>query len=301
LSSTPWGLLPPRMSVLFVTAPRRTGAWLAEAFANDSACDVRLEEAAGAAAALQRLRERSFDALLIGHEPGEFDALELLDAARAGGSEEPAVVLGLPSEEELAAVCFEAGADAYLCVGTATTRTLLWVVARATERHALIRENRRLTQAQRHWQQREQREAAQLLTDQRGLLRDVESASDAALDGGDLAASGGVMAAFGQRVSQGQAAIAWDEAIKKHYRELLRAHVMMGTGNLSDEMEALATRLADAGISAPQAMQLHLQILEELVRGLGSRSARHVMSRADLLVLEVLVQLAERYRLRARA
>jgi hypothetical protein len=45
-------------------------------------------------------------------------------------------------------------------------------------------------------------------------------------------------------------------------------------------------------------MLLHLKVLEELIHGLGSRSARHVMSRADLLVLEVMVHLAEGYRSR---
>jgi hypothetical protein len=48
-------------------------------------------------------------------------------------------------------------------------------------------------------------------------------------------------------------------------------------------------------------MQLHVQVLEEMVQGLGSRSSRHVMTRADLLVLEVLVHLAERYRLRCQS
>jgi hypothetical protein len=43
---------------------------------------------------------------------------------------------------------------------------------------------------------------------------------------------------------------------------------------------------------------LHVQVLEELVRGLGNRSARHVMTRADLLLVEILIHLAERYRLR---
>ena len=48
-------------------------------------------------------------------------------------------------------------------------------------------------------------------------------------------------------------------------------------------------------------MQLHLHVLEELVRGLGSRSTRHVMTRADLLALEVMVHLAECYRRRYQA
>jgi hypothetical protein len=83
-----------------------------------------------------------------------------------------------------------------------------------------------------------------------------------------------------------------------HYRELLRAHVIMGSGNLGSEMTLLAELLASAQIGAQQTMLLHLQVLEELIRGLGSRSARHVMTRADLLVVEVMIHLAENYRQR---
>jgi hypothetical protein len=45
-------------------------------------------------------------------------------------------------------------------------------------------------------------------------------------------------------------------------------------------------------------MQLHLHVLEELVLGLGARSTRHVMTRADLLALEIMIHLAENYRQR---
>jgi hypothetical protein len=74
--------------------------------------------------------------------------------------------------------------------------------------------------------------------------------------------------------------------------------VIMGSGNLSAEMSTLVEMLASAGVSAPKAVALHVRVVEELVRGLGSRSARHVMARADLLVLEVLVHLGEGYRRR---
>jgi hypothetical protein len=83
-----------------------------------------------------------------------------------------------------------------------------------------------------------------------------------------------------------------------HYREILRAYVIMGTGNLGEEMSALAHLLAGSNISAQRTMQLHVQVLEELVEGLGNRSARHVMNRADLLALEVLGHLADGYRAR---
>ena len=45
-------------------------------------------------------------------------------------------------------------------------------------------------------------------------------------------------------------------------------------------------------------MQLHLRVLEELIGSLGNRSARHVMNRADLLVVEVMAHLADSYRRR---
>jgi len=88
------------------------------------------------------------------------------------------------------------------------------------------------------------------------------------------------------------------ERLVNHYRELLRAHVVMGVGNLAGEMTALAQLLAEAGISAQQTMQLHVHVLEDLIGSLGNRSARHVMNRADLLVVEVMAHLADSYRRR---
>jgi AmiR/NasT family two-component response regulator len=286
LPATPWGLMPPRMRVLYVTTAGRTGGWLAEAFAGDSACEVTLEETCGAAAGVARLRDRLFDAVLVSHDPPALDAIEFVDGLRAGGAEEPLVILGQPSEQELAALCYEAGADAYVCANTATTRGVLWLVARATERHQLIRENRRLLQAQRHRLEREQQEAERLLTEQRGLARDSAPARD------------GDETPCGVQAPDAATAEPLPEPLAAHYREMLRAHVIMGSGNLSGEMAALAKMLSDANVTAPQTMHLHVRVLEELVRGLGNRSARHVMTRADLLLVEVLVHLAERYRLR---
>lgn len=293
---TPWGLLPPRLRVLYVTTTRRTGAWLAEAFAGDSACQVSMQESRGATAALTQLRDQVFDAVLIGHEPPQLDAFEFLDALHGSGAEESLIVLGQASEQELAAPCYEAGADGYLCVNTTTTRNLLWVVARATERRQLIRENRRLTQAERHRLRQEHRETERMLSEQRGVIRDAQS-RDASAIHPPRTAEEGSLAALGHRMA-GVVEPPANEVLKCHYRELLRAHVIMGSGNLASEMQSLAEQLAAGGVTAPQTMSLHVQVLEEIVQGLGSRSARHVMTRADLLVLEVLVHLAESYRLR---
>jgi len=307
LEEKPWqaaaarcGGLPPRMRVLYITTYHRTGGWLAEAFASDSASDVVLEEAVGLKAGLSRMRDEIFDAVLVSYEPGELDALELLEGLRASGSEEPLIVLGEQSEQEMAPLAYEAGADAYVCVNATTTRTLIWIVARAMDRHCLIRENRRLAQAERHRLQLEHGEAERLLQQQRALIDDLEvlrqGRRSPAPDGGGPYVSPANPAIARHAASEQPAPL--PPELVAHYRELLRAYVIMGSGNLVAEMGTLSELLASAGVSAPQTMQLHLQVLEQLVRGLGSRSARHVMIRADLLALEVMVHLTEEYRRR---
>lgn len=287
--------LPPRIQVLYITNRQRTGGWLAEAFAHDSATEVHLEEAVGSAAGLARLREEAFDAVLVSHEPGELDALELIEGYRAGGADEPIIVLGHQSEQELAALCFEVGADAYVCANTTTTRTLIWIVARAIHRCQLERENRRLAQAEQQRLQREHDEAERLLVQQRALIQDLLG----------LHRGGETPAGIAPRMSPGEGVATQLQAdpglpseLVQHYRDLLRTYLIMGFGNLGPELARLADLLASAGVSARQAMSLHLLVLEEVIHGLGTRSTRHVMARADLLVLEIMIHLADGYRRR---
>lgn len=284
--------LPERLRVLYITTPKRPGAWLAEAFASDSGSQVELQEAKGSAAGLARLRDEAFDAILISHVPGELDALELVEGYRAGGAEEPIVVLGNQSEQEMAALCYEAGADGYVCVNTTTVRTLIWIAARAVQRCLLFRENRRLWQAERRRLQQEREEAEHLLAQERKILCDLRRlqaqeryisspkseclpSDDGSLGPLDLPAE-----------------------LVQHYRDLLRTYVIMGSGNLAKELYRLADLLIMAGVSARELLQLHAEVLEEMIHGLGSRSTRHVMTRADLLALEMLLYLAEGYRRR---
>lgn len=280
LAVTHQGNLPPTMRVLYVTTPQRTGGWLAEAFATDSASDVILEESLGLADGVARLREEVYDAVLLSHDHEHLDALDLIEALRAGGSTEPIVVLGAESEQEMSALVYEAGGDAYVCVNTTTTRTLIWKVARAIERHHLIRENRRLSNSEEHRLQKEKDEADQLLAQQRALVDDLE-----AVHGANARSSVGDFPPLPPK-------------LVRLYHDLLRTYVIMGAGNLSGEMATLADLLATAGISARQTLALHLTVVEDLVRGLGNRSTRHVMVRADLLALEIMVHLAEGYHAR---
>jgi DNA-binding response OmpR family regulator len=273
--------LPPRIKALYITTRGRMGGWLAEALAADSAAEMLVEEAVGSAAGLARLRDEVFDAVLVSHEPEELDALDLIEGCRASGGDEPMVVLGTPSEQEMAALCYEAGADGYVCVHTTTTRNLIWIVARAIQRHQLIHENQHLHHAEQTRLQREHDESTRLIHEQRAVIEPHT---------GDCP---------NFRLSEnGTVPLPLPAELVAHYRELLRIYVIMGSGNLSDELRRLAELLVAAGLTARQTIQLHLEVLEELVHGLGARSTRHVMTRADLLVMELLMHLAEGYRQR---
>ena len=297
-----WHVLPPHMRVLYIAGRQRTGGWLAEAFAHDSASKVILEEVAGIAAGLERIREETYDAVLVSHEPGELDSLALVEGFRAGGADEPIIVLGNQSEQEMAAVCYEVGADSYVCANSTTTRNLLWTVARAVQRHQLVRENHRLALADQQRLQREHDEADRLLMQQRALVQDLENLrqpghATAATPAPSTAKTGRAADAPPVRRALAEPP-GLPTQLVDHYRELLRTYVIMGSGNLAGELERLANLLVTAGVSARRAMQLHLHVLEELIAGLGARSTRHVMTRADLLVLEIMIHLAEGYRQR---
>jgi DNA-binding response OmpR family regulator len=291
-------ILPQRMKVLYITTLHRTGGWLAEAFAADSAAQILLEEVIGVTAGLAKLRDEVFDAILISHEPGVLDALDLVEGLRAGGTEDPILLLGSQTPQEIDALCYEVGADDYCCVNETTVRGLLWKFARAIERKQLLRENRRLVHAERQRLKQEHLEAQRLLDQQRLLIADLEVLEE----GHPSSESNGsdcVEDCLAKAASEGTAApLDLPEVLVSHYRELLRTYVIMGVGNLTHEMAALSELLAVSNVSAQRALQLHVAVLSELVQGLGARSARHVMNRADLLVLEVLGHLADGYRQR---
>ena len=301
-----WRDLPPIMRVLYIASRQRTGGWLAEAFAADSASEVVLEEAIGSAAGLARLRDETFDAVLVSHEPGELDALDLIEGYRAGGADEPIIILGNQSEQEMAALCYEVGADGYICAHTTTTRNLIWILARAIQRHQLVRENHRLNLADRQRLQREHEEAERLLAEQRTLISDLEALrqptgpAPATTPAKPPPPEDSPVVAAVRVTSELRPPANLPVELIRHYRELLRTYVIMGSGNLAQELSRLADLLTAAGVSARQAMHLHLCVLEELVHGLGARSTRHVMTRADLLALEILIYLAEGYRQRYR-
>jgi KaiA C-terminal domain len=300
-----WGQMPTRMKVLYVTTLHRTGDWLAEAFRADCAAEVQLIETVGVTAGLAQLRDEVFDAVLASHDPGVLDALDFVEGLRAGGNDEPMIVLGTSPSAQMAALCYEVGADAYCCVAETTTRSLLWTFARAIERCQLVREHRRLVQIDEQRLAHEHHEAERLLAEQRAMIAELERiraghvpATEVPSEGSEFRVQVSELDPLNPEPGTLNPSTDLPDRLVSHYRELLRAHVVMGAGNLAEEMVRLVGLLIEADVSAQRTMQLHVQVLEELVASLGNRSARHVMTRADLLVLEIMAHLADGYRRR---
>lgn len=288
--------IPERLKVLYVTTLHRTGAWLSEAFATDSASQVVLSETVGATAGFALLREEVFDVIVVSHEPGALDALDFVEGLRTGGHDEPMIVLGSEDPQAFEALAYEVGADAYCCMSQTTTRSLLWEFARAIRRYELVTENRRLVEADRQRLASEHAEAERLLGEQRTLLEELEAIEAGKLGDPDENVTTQDLLAAKPQGEHGASLRALPAALVGHYRDLLQTYVVMGSGNLNDEMSRLAEVLIKARVSAQQAMHLHVEVLEGMIDGLGRRSARHVMNRADLLVLEVMIHLADGYR-----
>jgi hypothetical protein len=161
-------------------------------------------------------------------------------------------------------------------------------LARAVERHELLSDNRRLQQARQQQLQREHDEADRLLRQQRTMISGLES----------LLACGANPGADDRRHAVGESnpPPPLPDWLTAHYRELLRTYIIMGSGNLAAELQRLTASLASRAITPQQVLSLHVMVVEETVGGLGNRSTRHVMNRADMLILEVMVNLAEGFR-----
>lgn len=276
--------------MLFVAADHGSAGWLSDLLEPDRAMTFKVEAIVGAASGLAKLRSESYDAIVVQHLTDELDALEFVVAHRAGGTDETLIVTGDFGEACFAPLCYEIGADGYLSMAEASARQMIWAIGRAIEWHRLQRENRRLADLDRQRLKLEHREAERLLAQQRCFASGLGEISSV-----DVIADDGFPRAF-DHTPAADSPLKLPASLVERYRELLRAYVIMGSGNLAAETAALVSDFHAGRLPAPRVMQCHVHALEDTLMGLGSRSSRHVMARADLLVLEVMVQLAERYR-----
>ena len=280
-------LLPAALRLLFVSESYCHGRWLSSALAADGACSILVDEAADRNEGLQRLRQTSYDAVLISHEPPQLDAFEWLESMQAGGLATPAIILGTAREADLAPLCFEAGAEAYISLHSATTRVLIWTVARARQRHQLWLENRRWRQADAQRTELDQQEQARLLDE---YLSCATSAGNAPAI--DQPAHPHTPESVTTEITSRALEPAWTAA----YDELLRVCLMAGVTRQADGVASFAERWVKARLAPATLLQLHHQRLQAVLSTLGPRGTRHALQRGDQLIVQLLAQVAQAYR-----
>ena len=233
--------------------------------------------------AVSALRSEVFDCVIVALEANESSesVARLLHAIQSAEHDEPIVVIAPHLED----ACWNRLA-AFNCEILVTSQmwesqSLVPMIRRARSRNELALEIRRLNMADQRRLGRERDEAAQLLEQQRQMIESLSTTATTVKPPSDS-----------KRPEL-------PPEINRYYHDLLRTHVIMGSGSLESEIEALADVFAVANISPRESLEIHVKGLESLIQGLGNRSARHVMSRADLLVLDLLIHLGESYRQRA--
>ncbi|MAG92458.1 MAG: hypothetical protein CMJ48_01725 [Planctomycetaceae bacterium] len=261
-----------------------------------------------ASGALAILRDESFDCIAISDATGDeesettFDALALLQAVRASGCGDPCVLLRTRIDDATWSRFADLDCELLISANLWESLALVSVIKRAVSRVELTRENHRLAIANHRRLVRERDEAEHLLGQQRQIIFELETLARGDAEGEDSEDESSPAHAMSPETTAsneaGTARYALPDEINGYYHELLRTYVIMGSGSLGGEISELAELLAVAGLSPRDTLELHLERVETLVRGLGNRSTRHVMARADLLALELMIHLGECYQQR---
>lgn len=281
-----------RLKLLCVTPAEPSWTALALRLSDHGCHEPQFRWRADSAAALAAMREESFDCILLdcSHgEPVSAEAVAFLSAAAASGSTDPLLLILPAADADLLASLGAFECEALVCGSGLQSRALPVWIARAVERTHRLREIARLSSSEQRRTLRERGETDALLEQQRRIVHDrVQRSAFADVPGVDAIEP------------HDDAHRDLPPQVAAYYEELLRTTVMMGAGSLSDEVGRLARLLVAAGMSPRNALRLHLERVEDLIRGLGSRSSRHVMSRADMLAMELMIQIGECWRSRSQ-
>jgi hypothetical protein len=226
---------------------------------------------------LRLLRDETFDCVVLG--PDLPDPAALVRGIRASGGDDPIVLLVPRPNDELWLEVATEDVEIVTSPGGWQSRVLGTAVGRAVDRSEVRRERQLLAAADRRRLMRERDEAEHLLHQQRLILEQLHLATG-----------------LPEPVPEPEPVLPeLSEELDHYYQELLRTYVIMGSGSLGPEIAKLASLFCAMNIGPRDALQLHLYRVERLVQGLGNRSTRHVMARADLLALEMMIHLAEGY------
>lgn len=298
--------LPPTLRLLCVTSREPLWAGLTLRLHGAGCGEPHFHWVSTAHEVLEILRGESPDCILIHPNPTPFtakgsviDAKTLLPAIRAAGCDDPTILLADYLSDEVWAVAYDQDCEVLISASGWESPALLPAVARAIARADLVRDHHRLTLMTRRRLVRERDEAEHLLAQQRQMIRDLEHL--AALSTSSVAKPPAEMRAAPPAAGQTESMTVPDQLpaeLHSYYHELLRTYVIMGSGSLGPDITRMADAISLARLSPREVLQFHVVRVEALIRGLGSRSTRHIIARADLLALELMIRLGECYQQR---
>lgn len=318
------GQLPTRLRLLCVGPREPSWVGLTLQLDADGGIEPQFRWVTTSTEALTLLRDDSFDAVLIaatsadenqpqGASPGSdptnrtlaragsseksqtnafTESASLVKAIRASGCEDPLVLISPRISDADWLDLSREECELLQSIHVWDSPALVSVLKRAIIRSERTRQSRRLEIAQSKRMARERDEAEHLLNQQRRIIDDLDARD--ATEPTNVTRQA-LLDCFG-RVAPCRTSL--PPEINSYYQELLRTYVIMGSGNLGGEIAKLADLLAVAGCGPREALSLHLERVESLVGGLGNRSTRHILARADLLALELMIHLGESYRRR---
>lgn len=292
------GQLPTRLRLLCVGPREPSWVGLTLQLDAEGGVEPQICWVSTAAEALTRLRDDPFDVVLIAAVPAEgradafAEAASLVKAIRASGCEDPLVLLAPRISDADWLDLSREECELLQSSQVWDSPALVSVLKRAIFRSEQTRQSRRLEIAQTKRMARERDEAEHLLRQQRRIIDDLDVRDSTEQTNFTRQA---MLDCFGRAAP---CRTALPPEINSYYQELLRTYVIMGSGNLGGEIAKLADLLAVAGCGPRKALSLHLERVESLVGGLGNRSTRHILARADLLALELMIHLGESYRRR---
>lgn len=300
LAAPPRSGLPPEFRLLCVgpTEPD----WIGLTLQLDAVgcLDPKFRWVSNASETMKLLRNESFDCIAIecwatDLDDNKWDAPDLVHAVRASGCGDPIVLITGKPDDGLTVEACNSHCEILVSSAVWSSRALVNVIQQSIRLMETARQNHHHTVANHRRLVRERDEADHLLRQQRDIIRELEAITQGAAE----AESGTVETNAGSDAQRSSVpkprSIEIPEKIKTYYHELLRTYVIMGSGSLGGEIAQLASVLAEVGLSPRDTLSLHLEQVEHLVSGLGNRSSRHVMSRADLLALELVIHIGECY------
>lgn len=301
LTGTRNAALPSGLRLLCIGPAEPSWSSLALQLDGEGCAEPQFRWISSANEALAVLRDESFDCILIcgGAAPlaqreakRELEPFALLSAIRASGCDDAVVLIAEAVCDAKWVTLCELECEVLLTPSRWESIGLVPVLKRAMTRVHLLRENHRMTVGRHRRLVRERDEAEHLLSQQRQILSDLHRLAASQHSSARLDEHAEVPSELHEDGQQ-QRRNRLPRYMNDYYQELLRTYVIMGSGSLGREIAELAKTIALADLSPREALQLHVERVETLIRGLGSRSCRHVMARADLLALELMVHLGE--------